>query len=276
MESATVARRGSHVVAEVIDRTRWAAALSAAVAAVILTVRLASGVSVADRPSSTATLTLAAVALALSAASIRRLPLGTCGLSGMLSGILTGSVFLLAMILVCHRTWTDVLIVATIVGVGELLTTGRTWRPGSGCDWATLQQSLWGLPVTEMPVIPSRDELDSDVERDIIALPWKETSPRAQQSRFHDSQGVDTIRGYVQVPHSAEQREAKAYVAFCPPFAVLPNVQAECVSGPPAQVIVGETLWHGARLDVRLAGTPRTSGFVTVEYLAKSTARSDH
>lgn len=258
-----------------MGRTRLAATLAAAVAAAILTVRLASGVPVSERPYSTATMALAAVALALSAASIRRLPWGTGGLSGLPSGILTGSVVLLAIFLVCHRPWTDALIVATIVGAGELLAGGSVWRPGSRCDWTTLQQSLWGLPAPGTSERSSGDERVPDLERDIIALPWAEASARAEQSRFQDSQGGETIRGYIQVPHIPEQRETRAYVAFCPPFAVLPDVQADCISGPPALVTVGEALWHGARLDVRLAGTPRSAGSVTVEYVARSTARSD-
>jgi len=57
-------------------------------------------------------------------------------------------------------------------------------------------------------------------------------------------------------PLAPGQRTGSVHVAFCPPFAGIPKVTAEQISGPPARVRVGVVLPHGARVDVRLAAKP--------------------
>jgi len=68
--------------------------------------------------------------------------------------------------------------------------------------------------------------------------------------------GKDVIEGMLHCPLAPGQRTGSVHVAFCPPFAGIPKVTAEQISGPPARVRLGVVLPHGARVDVRLAAKP--------------------
>jgi hypothetical protein len=76
------------------------------------------------------------------------------------------------------------------------------------------------------------------------------------------------IRGTLVAEFVAGQREATLYVAFCPPFERLPDVEAHVTDDSMASVKVAQRLHNGAQLEVRLPELAENSLTVTVEFLA--------
>jgi hypothetical protein len=58
------------------------------------------------------------------------------------------------------------------------------------------------------------------------------------------------------------------FVAFCPPFEFLPEVEAEIADDSPADVKLTQVLHNGAQLEVRLPHPAPVATSVTVELFA--------
>lgn len=104
------------------------------------------------------------------------------------------------------------------------------------------------------------DELSSD----------EEPSPDVVQQwvRRRDPAGDEWVTGMVHVAVEPGQKTVHAHVAFCPPFLTAPACEAELMSGPEAELKVGQVLSQGARFDVRLAECPREPIDLLVEFAA--------
>jgi hypothetical protein len=76
-------------------------------------------------------------------------------------------------------------------------------------------------------------------------------------------------QGIVRATFLPDQRLAAAHVAFCPPFARLPEVQAWHLVGPAAEVQVKQVLAHGARLDIKFKNEATRSCEVLLEFSAQ-------
>jgi hypothetical protein len=74
-----------------------------------------------------------------------------------------------------------------------------------------------------------------------------------QLTRMQTADGGDIINARVAAAFEPGQRTTSIHVAFCPPFAVLPEVEFEQTDGPEARIKLGQLLPQGVRLDVKLA-----------------------
>jgi len=70
--------------------------------------------------------------------------------------------------------------------------------------------------------------------------------------RVQSADGRDVLAGSLSTRLRGGQSRAYVHVAFCPPFATVPQVDFRQVSGPAARVKAGQVLPHGARFDVKL------------------------
>ena len=89
-----------------------------------------------------------------------------------------------------------------------------------------------------------------------------------QLARIRTVAGNEAVRGTLVAEFAAGQREAMLYVAFCPPFERLPDVDAHVADDSTATVRVAQRLHNGAQLDVRLPAPADNSLTVTVEFFA--------
>jgi hypothetical protein len=89
-----------------------------------------------------------------------------------------------------------------------------------------------------------------------------------QLNRFRDADGRETVRGTLVAEFAPGERTATLHIAFCPPFELLPQVQAEIADGPDANVKVAQVLHNGARLDVRLVQPTIVAAAVSLEIVA--------
>jgi hypothetical protein len=64
--------------------------------------------------------------------------------------------------------------------------------------------------------------------------------------------GGQELSGWLRMPLAAGQRTGNLHVAFCPPLAHSPKVQAEVVSGPECRFKTAQVFPYGARFDFRL------------------------
>ena len=73
-------------------------------------------------------------------------------------------------------------------------------------------------------------------------------------TRFRTAEGSDAIRGTLTAEFAPGQRTATLYVAFCPPFERLPDIDVEVDDTDHApSVSVVQLLHNGAHLEVRLS-----------------------
>ncbi len=87
-------------------------------------------------------------------------------------------------------------------------------------------------------------------------------------TRVRTSDGVEAIRGTLVAEFGAGQRDAMLYVAFCPPFERLPEIEAEVADDSPAAVKVAQRLHNGTQLEVRLPKPAEEPRAVTIQLFA--------
>jgi hypothetical protein len=89
-----------------------------------------------------------------------------------------------------------------------------------------------------------------------------------QLTRFRTGDGKDAIRGTLAAEFMAGERQTTLYVAFCPPFELLPTVEASANGDYEADVKLAQVLHNGAQLDVRLSGPAEEAVAVSIEFFA--------
>lgn len=87
-------------------------------------------------------------------------------------------------------------------------------------------------------------------------------------TRYRTADGRDMLHAELQAEFDRGERNSTLYVAFCPPFERLPQVNADISDDVLADVKMTQVLHNGAQLDVRLSspGTERTT--VNIELVA--------
>jgi len=128
-----------------------------------------------------------------------------------------------------------------------------------------------------------RRVLDSITAQPQALRPARRSSPAArpvadilqQLTRVRTAEGRVAVRGTLVAEFAAGARDAMLYVAFCPPFERLPEVDAHVTDDTTASVKVAQRLHHGAQLDVRLPAAAENSLTVTVEFFAAEPHSTD-
>ena len=87
--------------------------------------------------------------------------------------------------------------------------------------------------------------------------------------RVREPDGQEAIYATLQADFQAGQRHATVYVGFCPPLAGRPEIEADPAAGPPAEIKIGQSFSHGARLDLKLAAAARQPTQVLVDLVAR-------
>src|SRR6185369_15601770 len=67
-----------------------------------------------------------------------------------------------------------------------------------------------------------------------------------QLTRFRTAEGKDAIRGTLAAEFEAGERQTTVYVGFCPPFELLPQVEANVKDDSAAEVKLAQVLHNGA------------------------------
>jgi hypothetical protein len=104
-----------------------------------------------------------------------------------------------------------------------------------------------------------------------VPSPW---DPSVEQLlvRRRDPEWGDVLHGWVRARLAPRQQRASVHIAFCPPFAGLPEVECEAVGDPAVRVSVGQCFPYGARLDVHC---PAPSATEETAVLVEVFVRSD-
>jgi hypothetical protein len=89
-----------------------------------------------------------------------------------------------------------------------------------------------------------------------------------QLTRFRTTDGKNAIRGTLAAEFVAGQRQTTLYVGFCPPFELLPQVEANVADDFEADVKSVQVLHNGAQLDVRLSEPAEEAMAVSIEFFA--------
>ena len=108
-------------------------------------------------------------------------------------------------------------------------------------------------------------ELDEEASEDQAEL---DADMLQQLTLSRTADGTQRIEGWLRMPVAAGQRTGNLHVAFCPPFAESPLVEAEQLDGPACRIKTALVLPHGARLDIKLAVAADEPQSVLVRFAA--------
>jgi hypothetical protein len=89
-----------------------------------------------------------------------------------------------------------------------------------------------------------------------------------QLTRCRTADGSDVIRGTLVAEFAPGQRTATLYVAFCPPFERLPQIEAEIDEADLATIKLTQVLHNGAQLEVRLSRASTLRQAIAIELYA--------
>lgn len=105
-------------------------------------------------------------------------------------------------------------------------------------------------PEAQQPVAPSPEATTLDT----IALePTPQLSAETTQQLTRTLvDGEDAYHGLLRLSLERGQRHAYLHVAFCPPFAQVPEAELLQLEGPEASLTPGQIECHGARFDIKL------------------------
>ena len=115
---------------------------------------------------------------------------------------------------------------------------------------ATLRESA-GSPVA-LAVLGEADEDLETISQQVV--------------RRRQTDGSETIEGWVRAEFAPGQRHATAHLAICPPLDRVPECFAEQMDGPAAQVKIGQVLSYGVRFEVKLDKPAVEASSVIVEF----------
>lgn len=115
-----------------------------------------------------------------------------------------------------------------------------------------------------------RSEKRSLVRRNSVVNDGGESCDRMlqQYSRVRSSDGRETISGSLVAEFAAGERQTTVYAGFCPPFELLPLVEANAGEEFEAQVKLVQVLHNGAQFEVRLEEAPEEPFAVMIEFVA--------
>jgi hypothetical protein len=88
-------------------------------------------------------------------------------------------------------------------------------------------------------------------------------------TRLRTAGGKDVIRGTLAAEFVAGERQTTVYIGFCPPFELLPEVEANAIGDLEADVKLAQVLHNGAQLDVRLSEPAEEAVAVSIEFFAR-------
>ncbi|HEX5470986.1 MAG TPA: hypothetical protein VFW73_03825 [Lacipirellulaceae bacterium] len=163
-----------------------------------------------------------------------------------------------------------ILIAVLLVAVGCSYPGGRmldwvVWLPVIGLvSWFPAMLGNLSRIVKPSLTPPSTFSTDASFETD-----WRDVETITQQMiRVRTADGKDAIRGTLAAEFAAGARQTACYIGFCPPFEVLPRVDANIADELEAEVKLTQILHNGAQLDVRLSEPAEEALAIIIEFQA--------
>ena len=95
-----------------------------------------------------------------------------------------------------------------------------------------------------------------------------------QLTRVRDAELGEMVYGTLRADFEPNQRSVSLHVAFCPPFAMTPQMDIEQTDGPEARLKLAQVLPYGARVDVRLREASDQLQSVVVELCVREVGRN--
>ena len=130
------------------------------------------------------------------------------------------------------------------------------WLPAIGCIAMLPLATRMELPRSERRPLSA---IESDANPEHVLQ---------QLTRFRTADGRDAIRGTLSAEFMVGERQTTVYVGFCPPFELLPQVEANANGDFEAEVKLAQVLHNGAQLDVRLSEPAEEAVTVSIEFFA--------
>jgi hypothetical protein len=168
---------------------------------------------------------------------------------------------------------------AALLALGLALTLPRAEPAALAVFWALLLgETWWSARETDERTAPPAAPRSPVDWAAVAPLPEAELAGGEnvllQMTRVRDAERNEVLRGAARAEFQAGQRTAALHLAFCPPFAHAPELEAFQVEGPEMRVQIGQALPYGARLDLRLHAAPAEPTHAILEFVAVGEALS--
>lgn len=135
------------------------------------------------------------------------------------------------------------------------------WLPIIAIDWF----GPWTWPAPASDSLPAVEEaVTPAVPGEVVA----EDQVLQQLTRVRRPDGSEMVQGRLAAQFAPGARVVTLHAAFCPPFARLPQVEAEVADGPDLTVRIVQVLASGVRIDVQLERAADRAQCATVEIVA--------
>jgi hypothetical protein len=134
----------------------------------------------------------------------------------------------------------------------------RQWSRGTGLVAREAESAIAReeLPALGAEAWDALEEAESEYDDEVSQ----------RMSRRRESEGGETISGWLAAEIAAGARLATAHIAICPPLAAACECVAEPMDGPPAQVKVAQVLPHGVRFEIKLDEPAAEPARVVIEF----------
>ncbi len=127
------------------------------------------------------------------------------------------------------------------------------------------------LPITA--ATPDPHTLSAESSSDVSDQEEESETILQHLTRIRLDDGREAIRGELTAEFTTGERQTTIYVAFCPPFERLPQIEANIADDSDATVKIAQFLHNGAQLEVRLPDAAEEPFRVTVELYAAEIAK---
>jgi len=137
-----------------------------------------------------------------------------------------------------------------------------------GWSWGQLRRLRpVARPLAMQTSALAKSPLPAEIQTESLAETEEPDEAICQQMvRRRESDGSETISGWLRAAVPAAARHATAHVAICPPLMGRPECFAEQMDGPPAQIKVAQVLPHGVRIEIKLDEPGSEAADVLVEF----------
>jgi hypothetical protein len=185
----------------------------------------------------------------------------TAGLFGTAIGLTAWAIFIRAVAANSQAAnW-------MVLGVLILFALGCSYPDVHVVDWL-----VWCSAGTIIFCVPpaTRVKKESLLQRRSVATDGYTSDEKVlqQYSRARSADGKETISGTLVAEFALGERQVTLYAGFCPPFELLPQVEASVADDFEAEVKLVQVLHNGAQIDVRLDEPAEEPVTVAIEFVA--------
>jgi hypothetical protein len=148
-----------------------------------------------------------------------------------------------------------------------------SWLRRSWSKKGAIRQVRVDAAQSAVPHVAPAETSTAAVAALLTSPAWPAKDVTQQLIRSVAGDGSDTLSGWLRLDFAPHQRIGNLHVAFCPPFAGMPELTVTQIEGPQARIKIAQLLPYGARLDLKLITFSEAPASVLVQFSARMSGK---